>query len=87
MIESTRICAINSRIKMMVYTKNGHQNYCVRSFLNENKKPDRFIIDGMLKRFKNHALAPYVNVIHFYDNITNQLIEKINFSNFAKIEN
>lgn len=64
----------NSRIKMVANTKHGNENVVWYSFLKYNKKPDQFIITGMLGRFMQTAEFRLSNTIQFYDNSTNELI-------------
>ncbi|MFN4026456.1 MAG: hypothetical protein ACK4IZ_03320 [Flavobacterium sp.] len=66
-----------SRIKMVVLTKNGYPNQTVYSPVDQNEKPDKFIMQGMLRRWKEKDIIKIAQVIQFYDNITNNLIEKV----------
>ncbi len=47
----------------------------------KNNKPftgdDTTIITGMLKRFKKDPLSSVTNVVMFYNNFTNQFIQKV----------
>jgi hypothetical protein len=63
-----------AKIKMVANTKHGHKNIVWYSFLKYNKKPDQFIITGMLRRFMESTEFKYTNSIQFYDNHTNQLL-------------
>lgn len=70
-------CKEKSRIKMVLLTKNGFDNLTVYSPYKQNRKTDQFIMIGMLKRYRTKPEIKYTNVIQFYDNFTNQLIQNV----------
>lgn len=63
-----------SRIRMVANTKHGYENIVWYNFIKYNKKPDQFIITGMLGRFMNSPYFRITNTIQFYDTQTKQLI-------------
>ena len=77
-------CKNCSKIQMTILLKNGndhlkHQNnrghLCCPvwySLLKFNKKTEKEIIEGMLRRFFNTPLVSCTNVVEFYSNGTNQ---------------
>ncbi|MFN3753324.1 hypothetical protein [Flavobacterium sp.] len=66
-----------SRLKMVILTKNGYPNQTVYSPIDQNKKHDKTIMEGMLRRWYAKDIMKTAQVIQFYDNQTGQLIEKI----------
>ncbi len=79
-------CSKCSKIQMSLLLKNGndhlkYENYRGHksnpvwySHLKQNFKPEKFIIEGMLRRFFASPLVPATNIIKFYANGTNQEI-------------
>lgn len=68
---------IESKIKMVILTKPGLENKVWYNFLKENEKPLPQIIRNMMRRFKDiKLLVSQAQVIQFYDNKTNKLIEE-----------
>jgi hypothetical protein len=65
-----------SKIKMVVLTKAKENNAVWYSPVKQNKKPEKTIIEGMLRRFQNSKLFEITNVVQFYDIETNSLIAK-----------
>lgn len=64
-----------SKIKMVILTKNNIPNSVWWSPINQNKRPSLLVIRSMLRRFKKSHLANLTNVIQFYEN--GKLIEAI----------
>jgi hypothetical protein len=65
-----------SKIKMVILTKPKEENKVWYSPVKQNKKPEKTIIEGMLRRFQNSSLFAITNVVQFYDMETNSLIAK-----------
>ena len=57
-----------SKIKMVILTKSKQENAVWWSPINQNKRNSQRIIESMLRRFEQHALAKITNVIQFYEN-------------------
>ena len=57
-----------SKIKMVILTKSKLENAVWWSPINQNKRNSQRIIESMLRRFEQHALAKITNVIQFYEN-------------------
>lgn len=67
-----------ARIKMVVLNKNGIKNfrwYSHDKYTNASKA-DKDIIAGMLRRFMEQPNAKDAQVIQFYDNQTDTLIDE-----------
>ena len=62
---------------MFILMPNGHKNITQYSIISENKDSNRKIIDGMVKRFKTNPNYFIANVIQFYDQPLDKLIETI----------
>jgi len=73
-ITNNAFCPVKSDIKMAIRTKHGYPNSYWYSYLKYNGRDQKFIIDGMIKRFSNDALAQVTQVLIFYDNQTKQEI-------------
>ena len=79
-------CSKCSKIQMSLLLKNGNdhlkfENYRGHktnpvwySHLKQNFKPEKFIIEGMMRRFFASPLVSATNIIKFYANGTNQEI-------------
>lgn len=77
-------CRNCSKIQMAILLKNGNDHLKYQntrghlcnpvwySPLKHNKKGERQIIEGMLRRFFNTPLVSCTNVVEFYSNNTNQ---------------
>ena len=63
-----------ARIKLVILTKPGEKNITWYSLEKEKNKPEKTIIDGMLRRLQNSTYARIAQVLQFYDNKTKQLI-------------
>lgn len=57
-----------SKIKMVALFGPGKQNIVWYSPLKQQKKPDQFIITGMIRRFLEQATSSGVKIIQFYAN-------------------
>lgn len=66
-----------SRLKMVILTKNGYPNQTVYSPIDQNKRSDEIIMKGMLRRWYQKDILKTAQVIQFYDMQSGQLIEKI----------
>lgn len=65
-----------SKIKMVILTKTKEKNQVWYSPVKQNRKPEKTIIEGMLRRFNNHKIFAITNVVQFYDTTSNTLIAK-----------
>lgn len=77
-------CKKCSKIQMSILLKNGndhlkYQNQRGRkcnpvwySHLKYNYKSDKYIIEGMLRRFYDSSLVPATNIVKFYSNGSNE---------------
>ncbi|QEE49621.1 hypothetical protein FUA48_08505 [Flavobacterium alkalisoli] len=63
-----------ARIKLVILTKPGEKNITWYSLEKEKNKPEKSIIDGMIKRFERSSYTKIAQVLQFYDNKSNQLI-------------
>lgn len=63
-----------ARIKLVILTKPGQQNITWYSLEKEKNKPEKSIIEGMLRRFNTSAHTKIAQVLQFYDNQSKQLI-------------
>ena len=63
-----------SKIKMVILTKRKESNAVWYSPLKQNSKPERTIIEGMMRRFQQNKLFNVTNVVQFYDIASNELI-------------
>ena len=68
----------NARIRMVILTINGKPNYEWHSpeKYDKSSKSDKDIIAGMLRRFMEKEYAKDAQVIMFYDNKTNVLLDR-----------
>lgn len=57
-----------SKIKMVILTKHGHENKTWWSPINQNTRKSEFVIQGMLTRFKRHKTAAVTNMVQFFEN-------------------
>ncbi|QED37993.1 hypothetical protein FK178_09755 [Antarcticibacterium arcticum] len=76
-------CKKCSKIQMCILLKNGNDHLKLEnlrghkanpvwySHLKYNFKPEKDIIEGMLRRFYNTPLVPSTNIVKFYYNGTN----------------
>ena len=69
-------CKVNSRIKLKIMTKPGQLNETWYSPLKHNKRSVDSIIAGMKRRFLNSKYVSVAQVLLFYDNQADTLIEK-----------
>ena len=60
--------AQQSKIKMVILTKNSIENAVWWSPIKQNDWNNERIIKGMLGRFENHPLCSLTNKIQFYEN-------------------
>jgi len=65
-----------SKIKMVILTKAKQDNAVWYSPVKQNKKPEKTIIEGMLRRFQKSKLFAITNVVQFYNTESNTLIGK-----------
>lgn len=77
-------CSKCSKIQMSLLLKNGNDhlkyvnarghksNPVWYSHLKQNFKPEKFIIEGMLRRFFASKMVSATNIIKFYENGTNK---------------
>lgn len=65
-----------SKIKMVILTKRKESNAVWYSPIKQNKKPEKTVIEGMMRRFQSHKLFLITNVVQFYDMESNELIAK-----------
>lgn len=72
----------NSKIRMSIMKAHGDANEYWYSPAEQNNKPSKIIVDGMVRRFKNYHAAGgikgKVNVLLFYED--NFLIHKENIA-------
>ncbi len=72
----TAFCPKRSKIKMVANPIPPFEKVVWYSYLDQNKKPDAKIINGMIERFKTFAEYNTTRVLQFYDNLENKLIEQ-----------
>lgn len=65
-----------SKIKMVILTKGKESNPVWYSPVKQNRKPEKTIIEGMIRRFQKSKLFAITNVVQFYDTSSNELIAK-----------
>jgi len=63
-------------IKMVILTKTGDTNAVWYNFLKHNSWSHGNIINGMKRRFLNSRMANSAQVLQFYNNQTDMLIEE-----------
>ncbi|WP_417365612.1 hypothetical protein [Flavobacterium beibuense] len=63
-------------VKMVILTKSGKDNYTWYNFLKYNNRSTDQIISGMKRRFMESKLADSAQVLQFYNNKTQELIEE-----------
>jgi hypothetical protein len=76
-------CSKCSKIQMSILLKNGYDHLKFENYrghksnpvwystLKQNWKPEKYIIEGMLRRYFSSNLAGAANIIKFYENGTN----------------
>ena len=68
-----------SKVRMAALTKNGYNDITWFSILDHDHKPVKTIIEGMKRRLENYDKNKITQVLQFYDNQTNQLIDQYEY--------
>lgn len=69
-------CKNESRIKMVILTKHGHENSTWYSIIKHNSQSDGFIIKTMMRRFIDSQISKVTNRVQFYDNKNGGMLEQ-----------
>lgn len=69
--------AQQSKIKMVILTKNNFENPVWYSPIKQNKHRTESIITSMLRRFEKSKWLKFTNIIQFYENGTLIAVKKL----------